>query len=292
MHVLLDTFEIRIDGSYWPALLAAGLAGIFQYYGFEACGDLAEEVRNPSQHIPKAMRMTIYVGGTAAMFICLALILATPDVRKVISGAEKDAVGTILLQAFAPSGARAVLAVVAISFVSCVLSVQAAASRLLFSFGRERMIAGYRYFGQGSGHANVPVAALITCGIAPVVVVLIGYLREDALTAIVSFAVIGIYLAFQMVVGAALLARWRGWRPGGAFRLGGWGWPINVAALVYGIGAIVYIAWPRTPGAAWYADYAVLLSTAGVVAGGLLYMMIGRPFRSASAPSQERALTD
>jgi amino acid transporter len=291
LHVLLDTFEISIDGSYWPAFLVAGLAGIFQYYGFEACGDLAEEVRNPSQHIPKAMRMTIYVGGAAAMFICLALILATPDVRKVISGAEKDAVGTILVQAFGPAGARVVIAVVVISFVSCVLSVQAAASRLLFSFGRERMIAGHVYFGQGpehasehaSGQANVPVVALIACGIAPAVVVLIGYLREDAMTAIVSFAVIGIYVAFQMVVGAALFARWRGWRPGGAFRLGGWGWPVNVAALAYGIGAIVYIAWPRTPGAAWYANYAVLLSTAVVVAGGLLYMMIGRPFRLASA---------
>jgi amino acid transporter len=100
LDVLFDTFDIRIDGSYWPAFLAAGLAGIFQYYGFEACGDLAEEVRDPSRRIPKAMRMTIYVGGAAAMFTCLALLLATPDIRKVISGDEKDAVATILAQAF------------------------------------------------------------------------------------------------------------------------------------------------------------------------------------------------
>ena len=40
LDVLFDTFDIRIDGSYWPAFLAAGLAGIFQYYGFEACGDV------------------------------------------------------------------------------------------------------------------------------------------------------------------------------------------------------------------------------------------------------------
>src|SRR5262245_23650495 len=62
LSVLFNTFDIRVDGSYWPAFLAAGLAGIFQYYGFEACGDLAEEVRDPSRRIPKAMRMTIYVG--------------------------------------------------------------------------------------------------------------------------------------------------------------------------------------------------------------------------------------
>jgi amino acid transporter len=282
LNVLFETFDISINGSYWPAFLVAGLAGIFQYYGFEACGDLAEEVREPSRRIPKAMRMTIYVGGAAAMFTCLALILATPEIRKVISGEEKDPVGAILAQAFGPYGARAVVAVVVISFVSCVLSVQAAASRLLFSFGRERMIAGYAYFGQGSGQANVPIAALVACGIAPAIVVLVGHLREDALTAIVSFAVIGIYIAFQMVVGGALFARWRGWKPSGAFRLGGSGWPVTVAALVYGIAAIVYIAWPRAPDATWYTNYAVLLSTAVVVAGGLLYMAIGRPFRAAA----------
>jgi amino acid transporter len=285
LDVLFDTFDIRIDGSYWPAFLAAGLAGIFQYYGFEACGDLAEEVRDASRRIPKAMRMTIYVGGAAAMFTCFALILATPDIRKVISGDEKDVVATILARAFGPYGARAVIAVVTISFVSCLLSVQAAASRLMFSFGRERMIVGHAYFGRGLGPANVPVAALIACGVAPAVVVVIGHLRDDALTVIVSFAVVGIYIAFQMVVGGALFARCRGWKPSGPFRLGVLGWPVTVASLVWGIAATVFIAWPRTPGAAWYANYAVLLSAALVMAAGCLYMAIARPFRLAAKVS-------
>jgi amino acid transporter len=51
-----------VNGSYLPAFLAASLAGLFQYYGFEACGDVAEETPNPGKR-PKAMRMTIYIGG-------------------------------------------------------------------------------------------------------------------------------------------------------------------------------------------------------------------------------------
>jgi amino acid transporter len=102
---------------------------------------------------------------------------------------------------------------------------------------------------------------------------------------IVSFAVAGIYIAFQMVVGGALFARWRGWKPSGPFRLGVLGWPVNVASLVWGIAATVYIAWPRTPDAAWYANYAVLLSAALVMAAGFLYMAIGRPFRVAAKVS-------
>lgn len=282
--ILFDTFAIGNGGSYWPAFFAAGMAGIFQYYGFEACGDVAEEVSNPSRRIPEAMRMTIYVGGAAAMFACLALVLATPDIRKVISGDEKDAVGVLFAQSFGSGGAKAVTAVICVSFVSCVLSVQAAASRLLFSFGRERMIAGSAWFGHGSGHAGVPVAAVIACGAGPAFVVLIGRLFENALTAIVGFATVGIYIAFQMIVAGALHARWRGWIPGGAFRLGRWGLPVTLAALFYGVAAMIDIAWPRTPGAAWFVNYAVLLSTFIVVVGGLLYVALAMPQDGTASP--------
>ena len=72
-NVLFDTFSIRNgSGSYLPAFLASALAAMFCYYGFEACGDVAEETPNASRMIPKAMRMTIYVGGAAAMLVCLA----------------------------------------------------------------------------------------------------------------------------------------------------------------------------------------------------------------------------
>jgi len=204
----------------------------------------------------------------------------------VLSVKDKNPIVTALKTAMGETGLRLVIAIVTVSFISALLSLQAAASRLLFSFGRERMIAGYAFFGRGSG--QVPIAALIACGIAPALFVLIGYVREDALTTIASFAVAGIYVAFQMIVGAALFARWHGWNASGAFRLGRLGWPVTVAALAYGITAIVCIAWPRSPEAPWYANYAALLSTVAVVASGLLYMAVGRPFRTNSIAAAPR----
>jgi len=56
-----------------------------------------------------------------------------------------------------------------------------------------------------------------------------------------------------------------------------------VNPLVYGLAAIIDIGWPRAPDAAWYANYAVLLSTAVVVASGLLYMAIAKPQVAAPA---------
>ena len=62
LSALFDTQGVvDSNGSYLGAFLVAALIGIYQYYGFEACGDVAEEVPDPTRQIPKAMRMTIYV---------------------------------------------------------------------------------------------------------------------------------------------------------------------------------------------------------------------------------------
>jgi hypothetical protein len=157
ISVLFNTFDIRIDGSYLPAFLTASLAGMFLYYGFEACGDVAEETPNPSKQIPVAMRMTIYIGGVAAMFACLALILAVPDMQAVINGTDKDPVTTILNNAFGSVGSKVVMGVVMISFISCVISLQAAASRLLYSYARDADFADHS--GAGGSAVRLRCAA-------------------------------------------------------------------------------------------------------------------------------------
>jgi hypothetical protein len=97
----------------------------------------------------------------------------------------------------------------------------------------------------------------------------------------VSFATAGIYVGFQMVVIAALRARLRGWVPAGPFTLGRWGLAVNVAALVWGVAAIANMVWPRTPEAAWYDNYLVLLAVVGVMGAGAVYMFVtGRAERS------------
>jgi len=128
LEVLLDTSVVHTDGNYLPAFLASSLAAMFCYYGFEACGDVAEETPDASRMIPKAMRMTIYIGGAAAIWVCLAFVLSIPDMGAVLSGADKDPIVTLLRSALGETGFRAVIVVVLVSFVSCLLSLQAAAS--------------------------------------------------------------------------------------------------------------------------------------------------------------------
>ena len=50
--------------------------------------------------IPRAMRMTIYIGGAASILVCLSLLLAVPDFGAVISGEDPDPVISVLNSAF------------------------------------------------------------------------------------------------------------------------------------------------------------------------------------------------
>jgi len=290
LSVLLDSSFVHTEGHYWPAFLASSLAAMFCYYGFEACGDVAEETPDPGRMIPKAMRMTIYVGGGSAMFVCLALILAVPDMASVLSGQDKDPVASTLRAALGEAGFRAVIAVVLVSFVSCLLSLQAAASRLLFAYGRDQMIIGSRYLSRLSPRTHVPVFALLVAGLVPASFALGGLWMQDAVNTIISFAAVGIYIAFQMLVLAALIARARGWRPAGAFTLGRWGWIVNVLALGYGLVAIVDMVWPRNPGDPWFSNYAMIITTIGVFALGLVYMLVARPYDHGNSPAGDAHL--
>ncbi len=287
LKVLIDTSIAHTDGNYLPAFLASSLAAMFCYYGFEACGDVAEETPDASRQIPKAMRMTIYIGGAAALWVCLAFVLSIRDMNAVMSGKDTDPIVTLLRAAMGEVGFRAVIVVVLVSFISCLLSLQAAASRLVFAYARDQMIFGSHFLSRMSPGRHVPSNALIMMGAIPALIALSALWLQDAIATIISFAAVGIYIAFQMIVLGALFARTRGWRPAGPFTLGGWGWLVNLVALAYGVGAIVNILWPRpaTPTDPWYAVYGMLATTVAIVLMGVVYMVFAKPHGRSNAPS-------
>jgi amino acid transporter len=282
---LIDPSNLPIHGSYVSAFLASSLGAMFCYYGFEACGDVAEETPDASRTIPKSMRLTIYVGAVAALWVCLGLVLSVPDIGAAMSGQDKDPVVTILKTAMGEVGLRAVIAVVTVSFISALISLQAAASRLLFAYARDEMIIGSEHLRHLSPGRHIPAKALIVAGVIPAGIAISALWLQNAIATIISFASVGIYIAFQMIVLAAIVARSRGWRPGGAFTLGAWGWPINLAALAYGIAAIINMSWPRSPELPWFSNYGVIVTSLGIIILGLLYMILARPYDRGRAPA-------
>jgi amino acid transporter len=210
------------------------------------------------------------------------LVLGVTDYGAVISGKDVDPITTLLTDAFGTVGMKVILAVVLISYLSCVLSLQAAASRLTYSYARDKMMIGHRSLSKFWQARHIPPYALALAFAVPAIIILISLISANAVVKLISFAACGIYLGFQMVVLAALRAHVLGWKPSGQWKMGRWGLLVNCAALTYGISAMVNMCWPR--GADWLTRWVVLVGLAVVVVVGLIYMAAAKPYAHGDQP--------
>jgi amino acid transporter len=275
--VILSTKGASPAG-YGGAFLSAMLFAVWIFYGFEACGDIAEEVKDPSRKIPKAMGWTLGIGGLATIVLTLGLTMSQPDlvglIKDAAAGNAPDAVGTALDAALNPFWSKFALALITLGFVSCTVAIQGAATRLVYSFGRDGMIVGGKALATVSKRFHMPPVAVAVTAVIPAIVTL---LPSATVAKVIAFAVTGIYTGFQLVVLAAIIARARGWRPAGAFTLGRWGWIVNVGGLVYGIAAIVILSWKAPSGDTFFLKWLNPISVGIIAAIGLLYLLVMRP---------------
>jgi len=265
--------------------MAAALIGLFMFFGFEACGNVAEEVKNPSKKIPVAMILSIVFGAISAIISILGYLLASPNLMNIVNGQIADPIPAILNEALGETGATVFIIIAVIAMLSCILSLQAALSRLIFSFSRDQMLPGSAWMSKLSKN-SVPDNAMIVSCLLPVLICVWVYFQPDNLARITAFAVIGIYISFQMVVLAALRQRLKGWKPAGEWSVGGWGMLVNILALAYGLCGIWLLAQPAESND-FMDRWTVLVGLAVVVISGLVYMVLARPFGRSNAPEND-----
>jgi len=260
---------------YTGAFLAAALFSVWIFYGFEACGDIAEEVKDPSRKIPRAMRMTLGLGGVASAIVTLGFLVAIPSISAVISGKDTDPITTVLNDSLGGVVTKIALAIIVFAFMSAALSVQAMATRLVYSYARDGMIVGARFLSNLHPKFHMPPGAVLITAVIPAGIT---FLPSATVARIVTFAVVGIYVGYASVTLAALIGRYRGWKAEGRFTLGSWGALVNGVALAYGLGTIIVLS-VKTPttGTGFFDRWIVPLSLGVVATLGLLYLVIARP---------------
>ncbi|MDQ1640807.1 MAG: hypothetical protein QOJ90_158 [Actinomycetota bacterium] len=299
-HVKTNSLGVDFGGNWWAgAALIAILAHVYIFYGFESAGDVAEETKDATRQVPRAMQQALLVGGLTSFVLVAALLLATPDDPAGYKKATSldGGVPFILSSNISASWLNDLLLLLVIfAFFSCGSSVQGAGARLAFSFARDGALPGGKMVSKVSPRFHTPVNALLLGALVPIVFTLlvnltpnkdvhIGFItypaKVSALTALVSFGVSGIYLSFLLTVIGAIVARSRGWVPQGPFQLGRLGWATTIGAAVYlGLMLINVVAptgltSPR--GALFNLDWVTLAVMAVIGLLGLVAFLIVRP---------------
>lgn len=284
VSVLFDSFGTGGESGYLSAFVTAAIVGLVLFYGFEACGEVAEETPNPARSIPRSMMLTVVLGGIAALFAFVGYILAAPNLQEIVNGEVPNPITAILTATFGTVGTKIFLVIALTSFLACVMGQQAAGSRLIFSFARDDMFPGSAIFKKISAK-RVPFNALLVVTALPLVLFVLLYFMPDALFRVAAFQILAGYFAFQMVVVASLRAKAMGWKPGGPWTLGKWGWPVNLGALTYGVLSMIVLARPNGDVSLPFFDrWIALIGFLIVAVVGLVYMLIAKPYQRSTAP--------
>ncbi|MBA2946744.1 APC family permease [Streptomyces himalayensis] len=252
----------------WMGLFAAvGFVG-WAFVGFESAGAIAEEVVDAERNVPKAMVASLIAIGAVVLFSGLALILATPDMQAVVTGAVQDPTAETAQAAMGNSITKPLFVLIVIGFMASALAAQTSASRIIWSFARDGVLPASGRLSKLSRRGLNPLTAILTAGAISMLVLCVGVSAKFYNT-LVSFSTGGFFVAFAMPVLGVLMHRLRGrWIPG-RVTLGRWGYLVTVVAALWVAFELVNIVWPRSPQLAWYENYAVLLAMAVVALLGL-----------------------
>jgi amino acid transporter len=303
-----NAYGLDFGGNWlFGAAIVAVLAPVYIYYGFESCGDIAEETKDASRQIPRAMRLAVIWGGVGSIVLTGALLLAMPGganpTAQTVTGDEANGNGVPFILSSLPSGVQdLLLLVIVFAFFSCGTSIQGAGSRLAFSYARDDALPGSTWLRTVHSHFRTPINALIGGAVVSALFVLLVFYQPDhnvdigfitypanvtALTTLVSFGVSGIYLSFFLTVIGVIVARMRGWIPEGAFQLRQWAWPVTIAAALY-LGLMLLNVVAPTGldsgrGALFNLDWITLLVMFIIAVVGAVFFAIARPDRGVSA---------
>lgn len=160
------------------------------FLGFDAVSTLAEEAKDARRTVPRAVLLTVLVGGVMFVFVSWVGYMAWPDhtTFENLDTAPNELFGLVGgagLQAF-------FLAAYIVGCVASALSSQASTSRVLYSMGRDRLLP-QGVFGKLNTRFQTPVNAILVIAVVSLLALV---LPLDTVISVVSF---GALAAFSMV---------------------------------------------------------------------------------------------
>ena len=288
-----DVFTMRVNNS-------AGLAGgetsglLFWFYvlplgflltqytitGFDASAHLSEETQGAADSAAKGIWRSIFYSAIGGWVLLLAFLFAVQDPDAVTAGG--GGVAVIFNQALSAQWAGTVLLIATVGQFFCSMACMTSCSRMMFAFSRDGAVPGASLWAKLS-KSQVPANAVLATAVIAVLITLPALVEVNigtaeapiivptAFYAVVSVAVIGLYLAFAIPI-------YLRWTAGSNFKQGPWNlgnkwkWMAPVAVIeiiiisVYFILPTTPMGWPGNADFSWkFVNYAPILTIGAVI---------------------------
>ncbi|CAM3927317.1 APC family permease [Smaragdicoccus niigatensis] len=281
-------------GSYFSAFLASSLMAAYVMVGFDSAGELAEETHSPRKTTPKTILRALIISGIGGALLILAALMAAPSLTD--GNLATGGLAWVLTERLGDVLGRLLLCCVAVAVFVCTLAVQTSGARMMYSMAREKALPFHKQLAKVSPRTGTPIITSIVVGLGAMIALAVNINQSAIFTALASLCIGMLYLAYLGVTLPLLFTRIKHLKtdhfPSGVdedgvpqFSLGKFGIAINVVAVLYQIGMIVNLMWPRPEiydltGGTWWLQWSALLFTGICLLGGAAYFFLRRLHRT------------
>ncbi len=294
--VVFDTFGHGTGNpvGYFGALLVAGLTSAYVLYGFDTAGSLAEETHDPRRHAPPAILRALAAAGIAGFLVIVLAEMAVPNIHAAQNGTS--GLPYIVKAALGGTVGNLFLIDSLIAITVCSLAVHAGGIRMIFTMGRDGKLPAASAIARVHGKSKTPLVPSIVIGVVTIGLLVLNVGNQRAFFVLTSVAIIMFYIAYLCVTGPLLIARLRHQWPtpehGPYFSLGRWGLPVNLLAVIFQVGVMVNLAWPRVAVYGhdrWYYQWGAFVFV-GILGGvGVAYYLVALRGRRTTVLAEHRA---
>jgi amino acid transporter len=222
--------------------LVAMFMSLFVIYGFDTASTLAEETKDPRREAPKAVIGSLIGALIIGAIFLWGTLMAIPNLKETVGGAITNFTGpqNIIEEVLSKGFSTVYLLVVSAAIFICCMSIMTSTVRLCFGMARDEQLPMSKSLARVSPRFQTPFWSCIAIAVLSA----IPFLQFTGATIIAVAATAMIYLSYLLGNLAVLRARYKGWpRVSAPFKLGSWGKPVNVIAILWGAGMLVNFLW-------------------------------------------------
>jgi amino acid transporter len=251
--------------------------------GYDASAHVAEETISARVEAPKAIVRSIWVSIVAGWILLIAVTAAIQGYAAERNSPTGLPPAQIFIDAAGRHTGELLLLICAVAQFFCGMASVTANSRMSYAFSRDHALPGSQLWAKVNPRTGTPTNSIWLCVACSIVLTLPAIKNLVAFFAVVSIAVIGLYIAYATPV---FLRRTNPNFEAGPWNLGRWSAPIGWIAVVWvGLIVILFMLPQYSPGNTWatfnYAPVAVIavlvLAAATWYAGGKDRFMVGKP---------------
>ncbi|KAI8943864.1 hypothetical protein NX059_001836 [Plenodomus lindquistii] len=248
-----QVFTLFEDNMMWgslPLAVIIGLTGASSVFvGAEAGAHMAEEVRNASYVIPRAMMWTWLGNGLMGWIMAITFCFCVGDTMSILM----TPTGVPVIQVFlnttgSTAGANGLVSMLLVIGIFACVAVMATNSRQLFAFARDNGVPFSSFFSKVHPRLEVPVNSVYMTLFFVLLLSLINLGSEVAFMQVISLGVAAMLTSYMISICCVALKRIRG-EPllPSKFNLGRAGLFINIVAIVFLFFCWIFTFFPVQP---------------------------------------------